>query len=90
MIRADQIVKRYGAVTAVDRLSFQVEEGETFALIGPNGAGKTTTLKILLGLTRPDRGSVVLGRRAYRRTTRGRDTISATCRSGSSSLPAAR
>lgn len=62
MIRADQIVKRYGAVTAVDRLSFQIEEGETFALIGPNGAGKTTTLKILLGLTRPDRGSVLLGR----------------------------
>jgi ABC-type multidrug transport system ATPase subunit len=62
MIRADQIVKRYGAVTAVDRLSFQVEEGETFALIGPNGAGKTTTLKILLGLTRPDAGSVLLGR----------------------------
>lgn len=62
MIRADQIVKRYGAVTAVDRLSFQVEEGETFALIGPNGAGKTTALKILLGLTRPDQGSVLLGR----------------------------
>lgn len=62
MICADRIVKRYGAVTAVNSLSFEVVEGETFALIGPNGAGKTTTLKILLGLTRPDEGSVALGR----------------------------
>jgi Cu-processing system ATP-binding protein len=46
----------------VDHLSFQVEEGETLALIGPNGAGKTTTLKILLGLTRPDEGTVSIGR----------------------------
>lgn len=61
MIRADRIVKRYGAITAVDGLSFEVEEGETFALIGPNGAGKTTTLKILLGLTRPDEGTVSIG-----------------------------
>ncbi len=61
MIRVEGIVKRYGSVTAVDRLSFQVEQGETFALIGPNGAGKTTTLKILLGLTRPDEGSVSIG-----------------------------
>ena len=61
MIRADRIVKRYGAITAVHGLSFEVEEGETFALIGPNGAGKTTTLKILLGLTRPDEGAVSIG-----------------------------
>ena len=61
MIRAENLVKRYGAVTAVDRLSFEVERGEVFALIGPNGAGKTTTLKILLGLARPDSGSVAIG-----------------------------
>jgi len=62
MIRADGLAKRYGAVVAVDGLSFQVEPGETFALIGPNGAGKTTTLKMLLGLARPDRGQIRLGR----------------------------
>jgi len=62
MIRAEALVKRYGPVTAVDRLSFQVEAGETFALIGPNGAGKTTTLKILLGLTRPNEGRVTIGK----------------------------
>ena len=61
MIRAEGLVKRYGAVVAVDDLSFEVEGGETFALIGPNGAGKTTTLKILLGLVRPDSGRVALG-----------------------------
>jgi ABC-type multidrug transport system ATPase subunit len=63
MIRVESIVKRYGAVTAVDRLSFEVEAGETFALVGPNGAGKTTALKILLGLARPDRGRVAIGPR---------------------------
>uniref|UniRef100_A0A832I1A6 ABC transporter ATP-binding protein n=1 Tax=Eiseniibacteriota bacterium TaxID=2212470 RepID=A0A832I1A6_UNCEI len=61
MIRVEGLVKRYGAVTAVDGLSFEVERGETFALIGPNGAGKTTTLKVLLGLVRPDAGRVALG-----------------------------
>lgn len=61
MIRAQGLVKRYGAITAVDHLDFEVHEGETFALIGPNGAGKTTTLKLLLGLARPDAGSVRIG-----------------------------
>ena len=44
MIRVEHVTRRYGAVTAVDDLSLQVEAGETFALIGPNGGGKTTTL----------------------------------------------
>jgi len=61
VIRVEDLRKRYGAVTAVDGLSFEVARDETFALIGPNGAGKTTTLKILLGLVRPDEGRVELG-----------------------------
>ena len=61
MIQVNGLRKRYGAVVAVDDLSFTVEPGETFALIGPNGAGKTTTLKILLGLARPDAGTVAVG-----------------------------
>ena len=61
MIHVADLRKRYGTVTAVDGLSFDVARGETFALIGPNGAGKTTTLKILLGLVRPDGGSVEVG-----------------------------
>jgi ABC-type multidrug transport system ATPase subunit len=63
VIRVDGLVKRYGAITAVNDLSFDVHAGETFALIGPNGAGKTTTLKVLLGLTRPTSGSAAVGAR---------------------------
>ena len=61
MIRVERLTKRYGALTAVDDLSFEVRPGETFALIGPNGAGKTTTLKVLLGLARPTEGRVAVG-----------------------------
>ena len=61
MIRVEGLAKRWGAVRAVDGLSFDVREGETFALIGPNGAGKTTTLKCLLGLVRPDAGRIAIG-----------------------------
>jgi Cu-processing system ATP-binding protein len=63
MIVAEDLVKRYGSVTAVDHLSFEVPAGETFSLIGPNGAGKTTTLRMLLGLTRPTQGRIAVGRR---------------------------
>lgn len=61
MIDVRSVSKRYAEVVAVRELSFRVEPGETFALIGPNGAGKTTTLKMLLGLVRPDRGTIALG-----------------------------
>ena len=59
---ADDVVKRYGDIVAVDHLSFTVERGEIFGLLGPNGAGKTTTLEIVEGLQRADSGRVhVLG-----------------------------
>src|SRR6185295_2998636 len=61
VIEVTGLVKRYGDVTAVDDLSFEVAAGETFAIVGPNGAGKTTTLKLLLGLVHPDRGRIALG-----------------------------
>ncbi|OGF14373.1 MAG: hypothetical protein A2W00_12790 [Candidatus Eisenbacteria bacterium RBG_16_71_46] len=61
MIRVERLTKRYGAIVAVDDLSFEVEAGETFSIIGPNGAGKTTTLKVLLGLARSDGGRVTIG-----------------------------
>jgi len=61
--------KRFGAVTAVDDVSFSVEPGEIFGFMGHNGAGKTTTLRMLLGLTRPTSGdAVVLGRDIVRDT----------------------
>ena len=57
IIETSDLTKRYGRQTAVDHLSFQVEEGEIFGFLGPNGAGKTTTLLMLLGLSRPTEGS---------------------------------
>ena len=59
----DGLVKRYGARTAVDGLSFKVVRGSITAVLGPNGAGKTTTVECCEGYRRPDAGSVrVLGR----------------------------
>ena len=46
VIRASGLTKRYGDLTAVDDVSFEVERGEIFGLLGPNGAGKTTTVEI--------------------------------------------
>lgn len=57
-IRVDGIEKRYGAVRALDGVSFAVEPGEVFGLLGPNGAGKTTTVEILEGYRAPDAGTV--------------------------------
>jgi ABC-2 type transport system ATP-binding protein len=58
LIVAEDLVKKYGKVVAVDGLYLNVEEGVITGLIGPNGAGKTTTIKIVLGLLKPDRGHV--------------------------------
>jgi ABC-2 type transport system ATP-binding protein len=58
------LVKRYGAVTAVNGLDLTTRRGECFGLLGPNGAGKTTTVEILEGLNQPSEGDVqVLGKR---------------------------
>ena len=56
MIRVENLVKRFGELTAVDQISFEVGKGEIFAFLGPNGAGKTTTIKILTTLLRPTPG----------------------------------
>lgn len=57
IIRTEGLTKRYSRQTAVDALSFEVREGEVFGFLGPNGAGKTTTILMLLGLSRPTKGS---------------------------------
>jgi ABC-2 type transport system ATP-binding protein len=53
MIEVDQLVKRFGAVTAVDGLTFAVRPGHVTGFLGPNGAGKTTTMRLILGLDAP-------------------------------------
>src|SRR5262245_15325322 len=57
-VHVSRISKRYGEVTAVDRLDLTIARGEVVALLGPNGAGKSTTIDMMLGLTRPDSGTV--------------------------------
>jgi len=56
-IQVDQVCKRYGALTALDRVSLEIAQGEFFGLLGPNGAGKTTLISIVAGLTRASAGS---------------------------------
>jgi len=60
MIRVRNLVKTFGTFTAVNDVSFDVEEGEIFAFLGPNGAGKTTTIKMLTTLLKPTSGSMEL------------------------------
>src|SRR5262245_15366600 len=66
-IRADNLIKRFGKVAAVDGLDLQVPEGAIYALVGPNGAGKTTTVKVLMNIIQPTRGRTeVLGAESIR------------------------
>src|SRR6187399_869920 len=57
--------KTFGTVRAVDDLSFVVRPGAITGFLGPNGAGKTTTLRMLLGLTRPTAGRLLVGDKPY-------------------------
>ena len=62
-IAFDNVTKKYGAVTALDGVSFEVARGEMFGVIGPDGAGKTTAVRVACGLLTVDGGRVsVLGR----------------------------
>ena len=60
-LRLEDLTKRYGDVTAVDRLSLEIGEGQLLALVGPSGCGKTTVLRMVAGLIEPDGGRVRLG-----------------------------
>lgn len=61
MIRLNQVTKRYGRFTAVDRIDLHVPAGELFGFLGPNGAGKTTTFRMIAGILRPTSGTVEVG-----------------------------
>ena len=58
VLSAQNLTKRFGRREAVSDVSFDVRAGEVFGFLGPNGAGKTTTIRMLVGLARPDRGTV--------------------------------
>ncbi len=59
ILQVASLVKRFGALTAVDDVSFAIEEGTCFGLLGPNGAGKTTTIEMMEGIKTPDAGTVL-------------------------------
>ncbi len=65
MIEARALTKRYGATLAVDGLSFDVRPGQVTGFLGPNGSGKSTTMRMVMGLDRPDGGSVTVDGRRY-------------------------
>lgn len=80
-LEATGLVKRFGGVTAVDGVDLRIEPGEIVAFLGPNGAGKTTTIDLVLGLQRPDAGTVSV----FGRTPRGavaRGFVSAVLQTG--------
>ena len=76
-ITVDGLTKRYGAVTAVDRLTFEVEPGVVTGFLGPNGAGKTTTLRMLLGLVTPTAGRALIDGRRYAELSEPRRAVGA-------------
>ena len=59
-LKVENITKRFGEFTAVEDLSFDVKAGRVFGFLGPNGAGKTTTIRMIVGITAPDEGSIEL------------------------------
>ena len=61
MIQVKNLTKRFGGFVALDSVSLDIKEGETFALLGPNGSGKTTSLKCVVGLTHPTAGQILVG-----------------------------
>ncbi|MDD5659014.1 MAG: ABC transporter ATP-binding protein [Actinomycetota bacterium] len=60
MIKVENLVKKFGNLTALDDVSFNVSKGEIFGFLGPNGAGKTTTIRILTTLIAPTSGSIII------------------------------
>ena len=54
------LTRRFGAFTAVDRISFEVERGEIFGFLGANGAGKSTAIRMMCGLLKPTSGTAVV------------------------------
>src|SRR5579862_9419315 len=65
MITAHSLVKRFGATTAVDNLTFEVPPGLVTGFLGPNGSGKSTTMRLIMGLDVPTSGSALVNGKAY-------------------------
>ena len=69
LVETQGLTKRYGHVTALDRCTLAIAQGEIFGLLGPNGSGKTTLLRLLLGYLRPTSGAATIaGLDCYRQS----------------------
>jgi ABC-2 type transport system ATP-binding protein len=77
VVEVDHLTKTFGAVRAVDDLTFTARPGRVTGFLGPNGAGKTTTLRILLGLVRATSGRATVGGRTYSELARPMRTVGA-------------
>ncbi len=66
MIEVRQLTKRYGAINAIEDLTFDVRPGHVTGFLGPNGSGKSTTMRVMLGLDRPTSGTAHVDGVAYR------------------------
>jgi len=64
-LKIECISKTFGAIRAVDAVSFEVRPGEIYGLLGPNGAGKTTTISMISGLLKPDAGEIFVAGTAF-------------------------
>lgn len=60
MLSVKNITKRFGEVTAVNNLSFDVKRGEVLGIVGQNGAGKSTTFKMIMNFLKPDQGTITI------------------------------
>ena len=80
MIEVKHLTKRYGKHTAVDDISFTVQDGCIYGLLGPNGAGKPTTMNMITGYLAPTGGTVAIDGMMFRKSPRRPKPASATCR----------
>ncbi len=65
VLEVKNLTKKFGSFTAVDNLSFSIEDGEILGLLGPNGAGKTTTIHMLLSVMEPTRGNIIYFNKSF-------------------------
>lgn len=66
-VELEGVQKNYDQFVAVDKLSFKIEQGSVFGLLGPNGAGKTSTIRMMIGITAPDSGTITVFGRPFGR-----------------------
>ena len=67
MLELINLTKKYGDFTAVDNISFNVEDGEIFGLLGPNGAGKSTTVSMISTVLSPTKGEIIINNKSLKK-----------------------